>query len=235
MVKTELIRRSPLRILEQSIHGGLGIGNIGVIASRKGVGKTACLVHIATDTLFQGKHVIHVSFSSRTDHIMSWYEDIYREIALKRELEDSSEIHDELVKHRVVMNFSQVGVSAEQLIGSLRAMIVDGKFGAELIMVDGYDFTKGDPASLVAIKNFAADIGASVWFSATVHREQPEVDENKVPVALSRYMDAVSVLITLSSEEEYVSMTLVKDHDQYPQENLSLVLDSRTLLIVEPN
>ncbi len=235
MVKSELIRRSPLRILEQSIHGGLGSGNIGVIASRKGVGKTACLVHIATDKLLQGKHVIHVSFSSRTDHIMSWYEDIYREIAAKRELEESTEIHDELVKHRVVMNFSQVGVSAEQLIGSLRAMIVDGKFGAELIMVDGYDFSKGDPASLVAIKEFASEIGASVWFSATVHREQPEVDDNNVPVALSRYMDSVSVLITLAPEEDHVSLKLVKDHDQYPQENLSLVLDSRTLLIVEPD
>ncbi len=45
MVKSELINRSPLRILEKSIQGGVGKGNIGVIASRKGVGKTACLVH----------------------------------------------------------------------------------------------------------------------------------------------------------------------------------------------
>ena len=48
MVRAELIKRSPLRILERSMHGGLGAGNIGILASRKGVGKTACLVHIAT-------------------------------------------------------------------------------------------------------------------------------------------------------------------------------------------
>ena len=30
MVKSELIKRSPLRIFEQSIHGGLGKGEIGV-------------------------------------------------------------------------------------------------------------------------------------------------------------------------------------------------------------
>ena len=81
MVKSELIKRSPLRILEKSIHGGLGKGNIGIIASRKGIGKTACLVHIATDKLFQNKPVIHVSYSSRVDYIISWYEDIFKEIS----------------------------------------------------------------------------------------------------------------------------------------------------------
>ena len=70
MVKSELIKRSPLRVFEKSINGGLGKGNLGVLASRKGVGKTACLVHIATDQLFNDKHVIHVSFSSRVDHIV---------------------------------------------------------------------------------------------------------------------------------------------------------------------
>ena len=52
MVKAELIKRSPLRVFEQSIHGGLGRGNIGVLASPKGVGKTACLVHITPISTF---------------------------------------------------------------------------------------------------------------------------------------------------------------------------------------
>ena len=58
MIKTELIKRSPLRILEKSIHGGLGPGNLGILASRKGIGKTACLVHIGIDKLFQDKPVM---------------------------------------------------------------------------------------------------------------------------------------------------------------------------------
>ena len=58
MVKEELVSRSPLRILEKSTHGGLGKGNLGVIAAKRGVGKTAFLVHMATDQLFQGNHII---------------------------------------------------------------------------------------------------------------------------------------------------------------------------------
>lgn len=234
MVKEELVQRSPLRILEKSIQGGLGAGNLGIIASRKGVGKTACLVHIATDSLLQGKHVIHVSFSSRTDHIISWYEDIYREIASKRDLDNAMEVHDGLVRNRVVMNFSQRGIEADQLIQSLRAMIVHGGFAADVIMIDGYDFSEGHPDSIAALQQFAAEAGLSIWFSATLHREQPEVDENSVPMTLTAYMDHIAVLITLAPAREHVKLRLLKEHDRYVQEDLSLVLDSRTLLIADP-
>ena len=39
--------RSPLRLLEKGLHGGLGIGNIGVVVAGRGVGKTAFLVGVA--------------------------------------------------------------------------------------------------------------------------------------------------------------------------------------------
>jgi len=148
MVKAELIERSPLRALEKSIHGGLGSGNIGVLASPKGVGKTACLVHIATDKLFQEKHVIHVSYSSRVDYIINWYEDIFKEIAKKRESKSAIEIQDEVIKNRVIMNFKQEGARTEQVLKSVEAMIVYGKFTADTVIVDGYDFLQSSKDDL---------------------------------------------------------------------------------------
>src|SRR5512136_3433002 len=103
MIMEDLISRSPLRILENSIHGGLGKGNIGALASRKGVGKTACLVHIAADKLLQGKPVIHVSYASRVDHIMTWYEDIFKELAKSSKTRSALDDFDELVRTRGIM------------------------------------------------------------------------------------------------------------------------------------
>jgi len=40
MLLKELTERSPMRVFENSIHGGLGTGNIGVVVARHGVGKT---------------------------------------------------------------------------------------------------------------------------------------------------------------------------------------------------
>jgi hypothetical protein len=231
MVKAELVKRSPLRILERSIHGSLAAGSIGAIASRKGVGKTACLVHLATDKLFQGKHVIHVSFAGRTDHIISWYEDIFKEIARKRDLENAMSVHDELIKNRVVMNFSQEGVSPEQVFRSVRAMITEGHFAADMIIFDGYDFEAGSVEEFNTIKQSAAELGVGVWFSVSL--PDPETDERGVPSVLGDYLQEIDVVITLTPSERFVKLNLVKDYAHYPQEDLHLKLDPKTLLIAE--
>ena len=233
MVKAELIKRSPLRLLEKSLHGELKPGAIGVLASRKGVGKTACLVHIATDKLLQNRHVIHVSFSGRTDHIISWYEDIFKEIAEKRNLDDAMDVHDQLIKNRVIMNFSQEGATADQVITSLRAMIAEGHFDADLIVVDGYDFEKGDPETFGKVKGFAEEVGVAVWMSASTHRDRPDTDEHGVPELLAAYESHIDVLITLEPTEKHVKLRLIKDYDTYPAEDLHVHLDSKSFLIAE--
>ena len=53
MYRKEINEQSPLRILEQSSHGGLGRGNLGVVMARAGENKTAFLVHIALDDLLR--------------------------------------------------------------------------------------------------------------------------------------------------------------------------------------
>jgi len=142
MLKQELIKRSPLRILEQSTRGGLGKGNIGAIASRKGVGKTACLVNISLDTMLQGKHIIHISFSEDAHHIISWYENIFRELASSFGLDKASDIFDECRKNRVIMHFAQAGMQITAIEKSIITLIESSHFDAQTIIIDGYNFSK---------------------------------------------------------------------------------------------
>jgi hypothetical protein len=234
MVIEDLVKRSPLRILENSIHGGLGKGNIGVLASRKGVGKTACLVHIATDKLFQDKPIIHVSYSSRVDHIINWYEDIYRELARRMDIEPASEFHDELVRKRVIMNFSQEGTRTEQVLRSLEAMIQHGRFAAETIIVDGFSFPQSSPDDLRRFKEFAGRMGLELWFSASLKGPEPLFDEGGIPVELKCCLDYIDVLITLRHWNSQVQLRLIKDHGFTSSPELRLSLDPTTLLIAEP-
>ena len=232
MIKNELITRSPLRILEKSTHGGVGKGNIGIIAARKGVGKTACLVHIATDQLFQGKHVIHVSFAIDTSHIVAWYEDIFQEIARRYKLDSSMDIHDDIVKNRLIMNFKQDGMHPEQIQNSIKAMIFDGQFSADIIVVDGYDFNKISEDEFSSFKKFAEEQGIEIWFSATMHRDGLTL-ENGTPEFLYRFSKDIAILIMLEPKENLVHLKLVKDHELSPADDLHLKLDPQILLIAE--
>ncbi len=231
MVKEELNKRSPLRILENSIHGGVGKGNIGVLASRKGVGKTACLVHIATDKLLRGRQVIHISFSSKVDHIINWYNDIFKEIAKKRELESAIEIHNEIIKKRVIMNFTQNGLETAHVLKSIEVMINDGHFAADSVIFDGYDFQQASDDDLAAIRDFAKRINLEVWFSISLKGEEPLFDKQGIPGELKEYFKYLDVLIALKYEDNHVHLSVVKDHDNVDLKDMHLKLDPKTLLI----
>lgn len=231
MVKSELVNRSPLRIFEKSIHGGVGKGNVGVIASRKGVGKTACMVHIATDKLLRDRHVIHVSYSSRVDHIINWYEDIYKEIAKKRELDDAVVIHDELVKNRVIMNFNQNSVSSKHVLGSLEAMIKQGHFDADCIIFDGIDSSQVTEEDLKTIKKFAQNSGVEIWLSISLIAEEPLFDESGMAGELKGVLGDIDVLISLQYEGDHIGFKVIKDHDNKDILEMHLKLDAKTLLI----
>jgi len=236
MIGNEMTSKSPLRILEKSTHGGVGKGNIGIIAARKGVGKTACLVHIATDQLLQGKNIIHVSFAPSTAHIVSWYDDIYREIARRLNIEGDSEVYDQVKRNRVIMNFKQDGIALEKMLGSIKTMIKEGHFTADAVMIDGYDFATSNKTEFAAFKQFAEELQISLWFSATTHRDDPTKDEKGVPMILSQYMDDTAILILMVPKDGYVHLNLVKDHDVFPSpDSLQLKLDPQVMLIAEEN
>lgn len=231
MVRSELVQRSPWRILEKSTHGGLGKGNLGAIAARQGVGKTACIVHLATDQLLEGRQVIHVSFSASTTHIVDWYEDIFSEIAQKAGLENAMDVHDEIIRHRIIMNFNQQGVTLERVLGSVHSMIRDGHFGADLVIVDGYDFTRIGPAELAEVRRFAGELGLEIWFSVSLGHEEPQCTTEGVPDMLTGVIGEFAILICLRAEERHVRLQLIKDHDAIVTVPLHLELDPKTLLI----
>ncbi len=232
MVRSELNKRGPLRVFENSIHGGLGKGHIGVLASKKGVGKTACLVHIATDKLFRDRHVIHVSFSQKVDHIINWYEDIFKEIAKKRNLENAVDIHDEIIKNRVIMNFNSQGTTINQVVRSLKAMMTDGNFKADSIIVDGYNISDISQDDFNKLKTFIKKENIELWFSVSLVGENPVFNKMGIPEDLENRIDDLDVLITLKYEGNHVSLQVIKDHDVLEPKDMTLKLDPKTMLIV---
>ena len=60
-----VFEKSPMRILERALAGGLGRGRFGVVLARTGVGKTGFLMTMALDRLLQGRKVMHISTARR--------------------------------------------------------------------------------------------------------------------------------------------------------------------------
>jgi len=241
MILNELIQRSPIRIFEQSIEGGLKPGEIGVIASPNGVGKTSVLVQLALDKLLQGKKVIHVSFSSHnslgqlTQYVPIWYNDIFEEFINKKNLDDAVEIKNNLVKNRVLMSFNQDGITKDQILKSLRAMIVEGGFKADSIIIDGFDFSRMDKEIIAGVKTFAIELGVSVWYSCSVKDDggAPQYDKENIPVILNSFINNIDIVIVLQPKHDHVELSVSKDRGSVISKALAMKLDPKTLLILE--
>ncbi|GMO46288.1 MAG: AAA family ATPase [Termitinemataceae bacterium] len=232
MEKDNLIKNSPVRVLEKKIGGTLAAGEIGVIASLSGIGKTSVMVQIALDKLLQGEKVIHVSFNQHSDYILSWYQNMFDEVIKKRSVENESDIKDDLIRNRVIMNFNQEGVNSDVIRSSLKAMIVEGGYKAHSIIIDGFDFSIAARERISTFKAFAKEVGLSVWYSCSI-KNQKDIDKNGIPSVLKDFEDLMEVVISLEAKSGWTELAVVKNRDKYKPANSELKLDPRTLLILE--
>jgi KaiC/GvpD/RAD55 family RecA-like ATPase len=231
VVKNELIQRSPVRLFEKIIEGGLKTGEIGILSAPKGIGKTSVLVQIALDKLLQGKKIIHISFNQHASYVQNWYENIFEEIARKKQLENERDVADELIRNRVLMNFNQEGVTSDVIRRSLKSMIVEGGFVADSIIIDGFDFAIAERFRISTLKDFAKELGISVWYSCDL-AGTPPYDKRGIPVIIKNFEDLIDVVIILDPKTAYTELRVSKEHGNYNVEGI-VRLDPKTLLILE--
>ena len=151
-MKQTLIDRSPVRFFDQATNGGLKAGEMGILTSKKGLGKTAVLVQIGLDMLLQEKQVVHVSFNQHTNAIITWYEDIFWEMAKKKNLKNPEEIKDSLISKRIILNFNQNTVSAVQIVNTLKALL-SGGIPTACLIIDGLNFSKVKAEDIKILKD----------------------------------------------------------------------------------
>ena len=233
MLKEELIKRSPLRIFKESIRGGLEGGELGLVASLSGIGKTSVLVQIGLDKLLRGQKIIHVSFTRHNDYVLAWYEDIFDEFIKKKNLENEQYVKNEILRNRVLMRFTQEGLSTEQILRSLKAMIRDGNFNAETVIIDGYDFSAKGREHIELVKAFAVEMGLSFWYSCNVDGEKQNYNSSNIPILIEDYVNLFDVVVVLVPKTNHVNLAISKDRETLNPEHKGLKLDPRTLLILE--
>ena len=224
MVKQELIDRSSVRFLDKALNGGIKAGEIGVLASKKGVGKTSVLVQIGFDKLIQGKQVVHVSFDQHASYVMTWYEDIYNEMSKKRKI-DVADFKDDIFKNRVVLNFNQDTVSTKQIISTMKAL-AQGGIKPECVIIDGLNFAKRTTQDFAEMKAFAKEAGIAVWYSYNTDAAELKDMFDKDLEAL---FDAV---VYFEAKADSTQLRILKVRNEAIKE-ANLKLDPKTLLIAE--
>ena len=227
MYRKYLNARSPLRLLEKGLHGGLGPGNLGLVLGGHGVGKTSFLVGIALDELLRSGHVLHVSLSKSVAHLRAYYDTIFEDLAATTHLEDEARVHSEIDRLRSIHVYNDRVLSVPRLREAVQIEVEAGAKPSVLI-VEGLDFNQLGVADLKDIKSLADELAAEVWLSAASEDEHVRA----IPEFVQSCDDDISVVLALEPESEVVGLRALKDHDNPDLSALHVSLDPRTLLLV---
>ena len=231
MWRDVISKKNPIRIFEKCIHGGLGKGNLGVIMARAGVGKTACLIQIALDNLFKGRHVLHFSMGKKVNEVRDEYDEILEDLIHSYQLPHEEPIREEMESKRMILSYTDNRFSAERLDKALRRLGEHGKFIPDVIFVDGNFFESLNRSDIEQIKTIAETRHLEIWFAVQTHRENFMTNEHGIPAPCHLLDDLLSVIVFLEPLEDSVRLRLLKDHDNPNVLDLHLLLDPNTLLI----
>jgi hypothetical protein len=227
LYKKFLNARSPLRLLERGLHGGLGVGNLGVVLAGHGVGKTAFLVCVALDELLRSGRVLHVCVDQPVAHVRAHYDTVFEDLAATTHLENGAALHAEVNRQRSIRVYPQNAFSASKLRDAVKFEI-DAGARPSLLVLEGLDCQTLARDELAEIKALAAELAAEVWLSS------PLADERVagIPPALRKNADLISVVLALVPGDGVVALRALKDHDSPDPTALHVSLDPRTLLLV---
>jgi hypothetical protein len=229
MYRKFLNARSPLRLLEKGLHGGLGIGNVGVVLAGRGVGKTPFLVGVALDELLRGGTVLHVSLDQTVSHLRSYYDTVYEMLAASTHLEDAAVTHAEIDHNRSIRAYPPVAFSAAKL---REAVKMDSEAGTRptLVVLEGVDLATLPREDLLDFQALTQELAAELWLSVSLAGERAD----GIPDEVSRFDDVLSVILALEphDSQEAIVLRALKDHDNPDVSDLHVALDPKTLLLI---
>jgi hypothetical protein len=227
MYRKFLNARSPLRLLEKGLQGGLGRGNLGLVLAGHGVGKTSFLVGVALDELLRGGHVLHVSLGHTVGHVRAHYDTVFDALASSTHLEDVVQVRQDVDRKRSIRVYPREGFGVGKLRDAVKLQTEAGAPPA-LVVVEGFDLAAADPGDLVELRALARELDAEFWFSVACPGER--VDD--VPPGMDDALEHFSVILALEPRPDTVALRAIRDHDNPDVSALHVALDPRTLLLV---
>ncbi len=232
MVEKSMIERSPVRIFERAIGGGLGEGEMGVVLSRRGVGKTGFLIGLAVDQLLQGKKVLYISTKESVEHINNFFDQIFHAMAEALDMDQVPQKLLRMERNRYIHVYNRKTFSVEKLQQSVEFLKDAAGFEPDMVIMDGTPrFENTEEWEIEEIKKLAAGWGAELWTSSNTHREGQEMDDRGVPAPVSRFDGHLSVIVNLEPESDHIKVRILKEHGSTELPQVQMELDPKTLLL----
>jgi len=214
----ELKGLKSIGLVHETLANPLKPGELGVTLARAGVGKTACLTHLALEQLLQGSPVLHVCLNEVPEKIKVWYLEFLKNIVASQPGIEFSHLQHRIEPLRFILAYLQKAFTPDKLEQSLVNLREQAKFNPSMVVLDGMDFDHLSRESIEALKSFAKRNDVSIWMSARTHRHVDVANEHGIPYPCNEMDDLFEAIILLEPITEAIQIRVLKHgHDYHPQ------------------
>ena len=229
----DFMKVSPLKILEKSSEKALGRGNLGVLMARAGVGKTACLIHVAFGRLLREGRLVHVCLEHTPEKVRSYYNVIFSDLIEALKMANGDEIRMLVEKNRMILAYLNRSFEIERLRKNLKNLVEEVDFVPDTLIVDGLDFETADRKVFENFREIASQYNVEIWFSALSHRHITDVNEGGIPYPCHQLDDLFDLIAVLEPTSSGIVLRLLKDHGKEIMPEACVNLDPKTFLAMD--
>ncbi len=227
-----VFEKSPVRVLEKALGGGLGRGNFGVVLARTGVGKTGFLIGLALDRLLQGQKVLHISTRETVDRLRAYYDELLQPLAEQLRLDNMLERRLEVERGRHILVYNPETFTLDKLRQSVAFLRDSAGFRPDMVIMDGTPrFEYSEDWEIAGVCELAREMDTEIWTGSNLHREGQEVDERGIPREVAWHEENLAVILALQSRSDHIRLQILKEHDSEQPATVSLELDPETRIL----
>ena len=207
MLRSEIYERSPMRVFDASLQGGLKEGELGAVLGSAGLGKSALLVHIALDRILHDQKVLHVSMLASAEHVRSFYDEIFQGVARLARFKTEDRLAVQVERNRVIHSYINRSFGVEDPERALTMLADVMQFEPSCLLLDGFS---GD---LSALARFAESKKIAIWVTPLSGQED----------------ESFSTAVTLTQNRGVVALKAARRGEDAA--SMGLELDPATFLI----
>ena len=227
----DLMKFGPLGVLEKTSHKGLGKGHLGVLIARAGVGKTACLIHIALSKLFRDQKLVHISLENAPEKVSSYYNVIFSDLLQSLGTSHLAEMRALIQQNRMILSFLNQSFEIRRLRENLANLAQRIQFVPDTLIVDGLDFSKVSEDLLEEFQEIARTSQVEIWFSALSHKHIADTNERGIPYPCNHVDHLFSIILQLEPSQSGILLKLLKDHENPIAAEAHVRLDPQTFMV----
>ena len=202
--------------IDEHLDGGLGPGELGVIAAPSGIGKSWALTNLGATALKLGKNVLHYSFELNENYQGIRYDTVFSQIEpskLKNHLDVVKDIVDKIEGNLIIKYYPGRSASANTLTAHIDYLSMQG-FVPDLIVVDYADLMRTPTKSNARyeelgyiyeeLRSMSAELQVPIWTASQTQRSSIHdeiIEADKIAESYNKVKTA-DVLLSLSRKTD---------------------------------